>query len=404
MLAGRGYGKTRVGAETVRRWVQEFEFVNAIGPTAAAVRDIMVEGESGLLTCWPPYLERPDYQPSKARITWPTGAKTELLSAEDPDRARGYQHQRLWADELAAWAYPTETWDQLTLGLRLGPHPRAVITTTPQPIRIIRDLVASPLSHVTRGSSYENLDNLGEAFRDIIRRYEGTRLGRQELYAELLDDVPGALWSREMVDAALEAGRAGPPHLDRIVIGVDPQASSDPETGHASTGIVAAGFSAHTGYYWVLDDLTVSGKPAEWAAAAVSAYRVLKADTVIAEKNNGGEMVGHTIRTVDKNVPVKLVSASRGKRTRAEPIAALYEQGRVRHARPMTDLDDQLCTWMPDSGQESPDRMDALVWALTELMLGGGSAKQVAYRGSLTPPRVVVGDFVLVGEHYIDKP
>lgn len=367
ILAGRGFGKTRTGAEFVREQVVAgtARHIALVGATAADCRDTMIEGESGLLSVFPPD-QRPKYEPSKRRVTFYNGALASAYSADEPDRLRGPNHDLAWADELAAWRY-VDAWDQLMLGLRIGEHPRVVVTTTPRPVEVIRRLVSTHDGSVvvTRGSTYENVKNLAPAFMDeMLRRYEGTTLGRQELHAEVLDDLEGALWHRNQLDE-LRAVKA--PDLKRIVVAVDPATTSKADS--AETGIVVAGIGVD-GKGYVLDDLSRRGSPGEWAHAVVVAYHRYNADRIVIEANQGGDMVRHTIATVDKNVPIKLVHASRGKRTRAEPVAALYEQGRVHHVGMFAQLEDQLCGWVPDIG-ESPDRLDALVWALTELMIDG---------------------------------
>ena len=368
VMAGRGFGKTRTGAEMVRRWVRDYPLVNLIGATADDVRDIMVEGESGILAICPPG-ERPEYRPSKRRLDWPNGARSLLFTADEPERLRGKQHMKLWADELAAWRYP-EAWDQAMFGLRLGDNPQAVITTTPKPVKAVRDLLKDAHTVTYTGTTYENRANLAEAFYNaIITKYEGTRLGRQELLAEILDDVPGALWKRDRID---DLRVTDLPNMTRIVVAIDPAVSTTDES--SETGIVVAGVGKD-GHGYVLDDLTVKASPHEWATRAVNAYHDYQADRIVAEVNNGGDMVEHTVRTVDRRVSFKQVRASRGKLTRAEPVAALYEQGRVHHLGVLSQLEDQMCSWVP--GDTSPDRMDALVWALTELMLGGADPHTV---------------------------
>lgn len=336
--------------------------VALIAPTAADARDVMVEGESGILAVSPPW-NRPKYEPSKRRLTWPNGAIATLYSADEPERLRGPQHDLAWPDELGAWRY-AQAWDMLMFGLRLGKHPRAVVTTTPRPTRLIRDLLASPSTHVTRGSTYDNAPNLAPAFLEqIVRKYEGTRLGRQELYAEVLDDVPGALWTR----ALLEAARAHAPHPEyqRVVVAIDPAVTSGPDSDE--TGIIVAAL-ATDGMLDVLADRTCRMSPDGWARRAITALDEFQADRVVAEVNNGGDLVEATLRTVRPSVPYRKVHASRGKRIRAEPIAALYEQGRVRHHGDLEQLEDQMLTFLPEGSDSSPDRVDALVWALTELV------------------------------------
>lgn len=359
ILAGRGFGKTRVGAETVRRWARKYRYVNLIGATSDDARDIMINGESGILAICPPS-ERPRYIQNASRLEWPNGAQSLIFTAAEPERLRGKQHEKLWADELGAWRYP-EAWDQALMGLRLGDNPQAIVTTTPRPTKIIKGLSTDPTVTITRGSTYDNRDNLAPSFFDeIIKRYEGTRLGRQELNAEILDDNPNALWKRADIDRARGVKVSD---LPRVVVGVDPSATS---TGDEA-GIITAGRVGED-YYTLADD-SVQGSPLEWARAAVTAYHRAKANLIVAESNQGGEMVTAVIKQVDPTVPVKLVHASRGKATRAEPVAALFEQGRGHHVGSFPALEDELCEWEP--GMESPNRLDALVWAYTELMDGG---------------------------------
>lgn len=362
--AGRGWGKTRTGAEWVREQVERHgkKRIALIGPTAADCRDVMVEGESGILSICH---NRPLYEPSKRRITWPNGAIATTYSADEPERLRGPQHDAAWADEPGAWKYATEAWDMLTFGLRLGEDPRVVATTTPRPIQLIRDLLKSPTTHLTRGSTRDNEANLAPQFMEqIVGKYAGTRLGRQELEGELLDDVPGALWQRKQIDDLRVTIR---PELVRIVIPIDPAMTSGENADE--TGIVPVGLGVD-GHGYVLSDLSCRMTPDGWARRAVQAYNELQADRIIAEVNNGGELVENVIRTVDPLVSYKAVHASRGKRVRAEPVAALYEQGKVHHVGTFTELEDQQCNFTPDGYDGSPDRVDSLVWGLTELMLG----------------------------------
>ena len=365
ILAGRGWGKTKTGVQAIRQAATsgKYGYLALIAPTAADARDVLVEGESGLLASSAPW-DRPIYEPSKRRLTWPNGAIATTYSSDEPDRLRGPQHDFALGDELAAWRYP-EAWDMMLMGLRLGDNPRAVATTTPRPIPIIKKLLQDPTVHITRGSTYDNRANLAPSFlREIISRYEGTRLGRQELYAEVLDDNPGALWRRDWIE---NNRLRQSPELGRIVVGVDPEASSGEDS--AETGIIVAGClkQGDSLHGYVLDDCSLRGTPQEWATAAVTAYHKHKADLLVAEVNQGGDMVESVIRTVDPNVPVKQIRASRGKQTRAEPVSALYEQGRVHHLGYFRELEGQMCEWVP--GGTSPDRLDALVHALTELVL-----------------------------------
>ena len=364
LLAGRGFGKTRTGVEWVRAEVESGRRsrLAMIAPTAADVRDVLVEGESGVLATSPPW-NRPTYEPSKRRLTWGNGAIATTYSADEPDRLRGPQHDGVLADEIAAWRHP-ETWDMAMFGLRLGPDPRAVAMTTPKPVRLVRDLLAAATTAVTRGRTLDNTDHLAAAFLEqITAKYGGTRLGRQELDGELLEDTPGALWSRAGIDATR---RAGHPDLQRVVVAVDPAVTSGEESDQ--TGIVVAGLGVD-GRGYVLADLTCRLSPDGWARRAVTAYHAHTADRLVAEVNNGGDLVERVVRTVDPDVSYKAVHASRGKQTRAEPVAALYEQGKVSHVGSLPDLEDQMCAYTPDGYDGSPDRVDALVWALTELML-----------------------------------
>lgn len=366
VIAGRGFGKTRTGAETVRHWVRDNAYVNLIGATADDARDIMIEGESGILAICPPN-ERPVYLPSKRRLEWPNGAVSLIFTADEPERLRGKQHYKIWADELGSWRYP-EAWEQAMFGLRLGERPQGVVTTTPKPTKLLIDLLKDPRNVITSGTTYENRANLAAGFFEyVISKYEGTRLGRQELNAELLTDVPGALWKRDDIDKnrVLKA----PEGMTRVVVGVDPTASA---TGDEA-GIITAGRLGQD-YYTLADDST-HGSPDTWARAAVTAYHRHKADCIVAEKNNGGDMVMAVIKQVDPLVNVKLVWASRGKATRAEPIAAIAEQGRDHHVGVFAALEDELCMWTP--GDDSPNRLDAKVWAVTELESRPASASLI---------------------------
>jgi phage terminase large subunit-like protein len=382
ILAGRGWGKTRTGAEFIREQVDSgtVSHIALVGPTAGDVRDTMIEGESGLLSIYPAH-QRPRYEPSKRRVTFHNGAMATAFSADEPDRLRGPNHDLAWADELAAWRYP-EAWDMLQLGLRIGAQPRTVVTTTPKPIPLVRRLIGTEdgTVHMTRGSTFDNRANLASAFLDeVISRYEGTRLGRQELYAEVLDDVEGALWSRDLLE---EHRVTQLPNIARLVVAVDPAAGS--KEHNAETGIVVVGLG-DDGHGYVIDDVSLRGTPNDWGRAAVAAYHRHEADLIVAESNQGGDMVSHTLRTVDPAVPVKMVHASRGKRTRAEPVSALYEQGRVHHLGFHGELEDQLCSWVPDHAV-SPDRLDALVWGVTEVLVRGLREVPAVVPVSMTAP------------------
>jgi predicted phage terminase large subunit-like protein len=381
VMAGRGAGKTRTGAE----WVKELVETNSagrvalVGPTAGDVRDVMVEGPSGILSVSSPWC-RPEYEPSKRRLTWPNGAIASTFSSEESDRLRGPEHSALWGDELASWNDAQSAWDMAMFGLRVGVHPRWLVTTTPRPIKLIKELLAREGKDVvvTRGSTFENAANLAAPFLEAIRaRYEGTRLGRQELNAELLSDIPGALWQLEWLDR--DRVESAPRDLKRVVVAIDPAVSNN--EGSDETGIIVAGIDADRHGY-ILEDLSGRYAPHEWAARAVAAYQRHKADRIIAEKNNGGDMVENTIRMVSQNVSFRAVHASRGKVTRAEPVSALYEQRKVHHVGGLTALEDQMCSFTSDFDRGragySPDRVDALVWALTEL-LGEVDAPQAVF-------------------------
>jgi len=364
VLAGRGFGKTRTGAEAVREEValNRSERIGLIAETAADARDVMV---AELLRIFPKD-ERPVYKSSKRSLEFSNGAQAFTYNATEPDQLRGPQHDFLWHDELAKWRYARETWDQAQFGLRLGNNPRQIITTTPRPIELIKAIVAGQEGRVTvtRGSTMDNRANLAASFLTRIQtRYAGTRLGRQELEAEILGDLPGALWSMASLDA-YRVRQA--PDMGRVVVSVDP-AVTNTETSDEH-GIIVAGISADQRGI-VLEDASISGSPMEWARRAVSLYRSWGADGIVVEVNQGGDMVAHTLRTIDANVNIIEVRASRGKHVRAEPIAALYEQGRIAHVGAFPELEAQM-TQMTTTGYEgdgSPDRVDALVWAFTDL-------------------------------------
>jgi predicted phage terminase large subunit-like protein len=373
ILAGRGFGKTRVGAETTLDHVMELKKearIALVAPTSADARDVMIEGESGIMACAHRRRIECTYEPSKRRISFENGAVITAYSAEKPDRLRGPQHTFAWCDELSSWEYDQDTWDMLCFGLRLGPKPQVIITTTPKPRKLMSALIQDPRTTITRGSTYDNKDNLAESFLTAVEaRYEGTRLGRQELYGELLEDNPDALWQPSMIDGQRIKAEASIDY-SRIVVGIDPAVTS----GEAAdeTGIIVAA-ADEAGHYYILDDLSGRYTPDEWARVAVKLYDEWKADRIVAEVNQGGDMVEHTLRTVRKGVPFKGVRATRGKRVRAEPISALYEQAKVSHVGIFTKLEDQMCSFSPDSYDGSPDRLDALVWALTELSGSTGS-------------------------------
>lgn len=365
--AGRGYGKTRTGAETIREWTNDGEAVIAlIGPTSADCRDVMVEGESGLLSVFPPE-ERPLYQPSKRRVAFASGAVAYVYSAEEPERLRGPQHSGAWCDEIAVYPKPKELWDNLAFGLRLGNDPRIVATTTPRPLPWLKQLAADPMTRVTRGSTFDNAANLpASTLAEFERVYGGTRIGRQELMGELLAEADGALWTRDVI----ERGRVREhPELVRIVVAIDPSTTAGENSDEC--GIVAAGLGVDDHGY-ILADRSGVFAPDEWAHRSVSLFDDLDADKIIAEVNNGGDLVEAVIRTVRVNVAYEKVHASRGKTARAEPVAALYEQGKVHHVGGFAQLEDEMTAFVPGALTRSPNRADALVWALTWLMVGKG--------------------------------
>jgi phage terminase large subunit-like protein len=373
IMAGRGFGKTRTGAEMVRFWAKDFKFVNMIGATADDARDIMIEGESGILAICPKP-ERPVYRKSDRSLIWPSGCRSLIFTADEPDRLRGKQSEKLWADELCAWRYPTEAWDQAMLGLRLGTQPQAIITTTPRPIKQLKTLLNDPATFVTHGSTYDNRSNLAPIFYDaVIKRYEGTRLGRQELDAEVLEDIVGALWAWNNIDNYRVEKQ---PELVRIVIPIDPAVTANPDSDE--TGIIPVGLGKD-GHGYVLGDASGIYSPLTWAQKAIAQYETLLADAIIAEVNNGGDLVEANLRAAGFKGRVIQVHASRGKQTRAEPVAAFYEQGKVHHVGHFAGLESQMTTWVP-ADEISPDRVDSLVWGLTFLMTQGEPRKATTIR------------------------
>ena len=366
IMTGRGWGKTRTGAETVRKYVESNRVatVAVAGATAGDVRDIQVEGESGLLACSPPWFPC-EYIATRRLLRWPNGARGHLYSGEEPDRARGPQQGIVWADELPAWQYAQETWDNLMFGLRREPS-KAIITTTPRPVKLIRDLMKDTTVHVTKGSTYENPYLTDAFFKRVVSRYEGTRLGKQELYGSVLEDTPGALWSFELIQANRVATL--PELLLRTAVAVDPAVTSNPTSNE--TGIIVGGVGTDgIGYVWA--DHSLRGTPDQWAKAAVMAHSNHDADIIIAEVNNGGDLVAKNIQSAaTEPLLVEEVRASRGKLTRAEPISALCEQGRIKFVGELPELEEQLCRFVagekPSVGDEN-DRADAFVWLMTYL-------------------------------------
>lgn len=382
-LAGRGWGKTRAGAEWVRHRIKKGDkIVHCVAPTKGDVRRVMVEGDSGLLNvCWSgdrtyrgKHIGFPVWSPTNNTLTWENGSKAVFFSAEDPERLRGPQAYSAWTDELCAWRNAQETWDMMMFGLRLGRKPQVFITTTPKTTKLLRNIISDPKTTISKGSTFDNAANLADTFLDAVKKtYEGTRLGRQELYAEILDEASGALWNRQMLFKC-EVNREDIPPLSRIVVSVDPAITN--KTDSDMTGIIVAGIDQE-GTAYVLEDHTNKYSPKEWAAKAIELYHEHMADRIVAERNQGGDMVRHTLQTEDENVPIKLVHASRGKMARAEPVSALYEQGKVKHVRGLNDLEDQMVQWEPLGSIGSPDRLDAMVWALTDLSLNGYAKPQL---------------------------
>lgn len=369
ILAGRGWGKTRTGAEWLKtvaldtprsRWA-------VVAPTFADGRDTCIEGDSGILSVLPKDRIR-TWNRSLGELILANGSRIKLFSADEPERLRGPQHHGAWCDEPASWRYGLEAWDQLQFGLRLGEHPRTVVTGTPKPVPLVRNLVKRPDVAVTRGSTFDNAANLAPAMlAELRQRYEGTRLGRQELYAELLEDTPGALWSLAMIDGHRVASIDDVPDLIEVVVAVDPAVTSGEDSDE--TGVIVAGRDAG-GHGWVLEDLSGRYSPEAAMRTVVDAYHDLQADAVVVERNNGADYIPALLRATDATVRCETVWASRGKALRAQPVAALYEQGRVHHVGALPTLEDQMVSWTPDDTRAaSPDRLDALVWAFARLLL-----------------------------------
>lgn len=365
ILAGRGWGKTLTGAIDVVLYAISHENVRVavVAPTSGDLRRVCFEGVSGIISQMPLECYKDgysSYNKSTSEIELYNGSKIMGFSASEPDRFRGSQYHRAWCDELAAWKYP-DSWNQLQFGMRLGNRPQTVVTTTPRPTNLIKQLYDRQDVYKTQGSTFENKDNLAESALELFKKqYEGTRLGKQELYAEILEDIEGALWSLNMI----EQTRVNEiPEMKRVVVAVDPAVTNNKNSDE--TGIVVCGLGIDNRYY-IIDDVSGKMSADAWAKTAVNVYYKYKASRIIAEVNNGGDLVERLLRTVDKNIPYKSVSASRGKVIRAEPISALYEQQRVSHCGVFSKLEDQMCSFTGDKST-SPDRLDALVWGLTEL-------------------------------------
>ena len=380
IMGGRGAGKTRAGSEWVRRKVEgatpeargECSRVALIGETFDQTREVMVFGDSGILACSPPD-RRPVWEASRRRLVWPNGATATVFSAHEPEALRGPQFDAAWVDELAKWKKAEDTWDMLQFALRLGTHPQQVVTTTPRTVEVLKRILQSASTVTPHAPTDANRAYLAESFlAEVETRYGGTRLGRQELEGLLLDDVEGALWTTAMVEGC-RVDRL--PELDRVVVAVDPAvtggAASD-ECGIVVAGVVTSGEPKDWRAY-VLEDATVRGGPTEWARAAIAAMDRHKAERLVAEVNQGGDLIESVVRQIDPLVPFRGLRAARGKAIRAEPVAALYEQGRVKHLRgpSLGALEDQMCrmTLRGYEGKGSPDRLDALVWAIHELMI-----------------------------------
>lgn len=381
-LAGRGAGKTRTAAEWLAyeaitrpetRWA-------IVAPTYKDARDTCAEGVSGILTVLRRYKAIQDYNRSLGEIILINGSRIKLFSADEPDRFRGPQHHGAWCDELAAYRYE-DAWHQLQFGLRLGDHPKVIVTTTPRPTKLVKQLATRDDGTVaiTRGSTFSNAANLApSALADLKLRYEGTRLGRQELYGEIVDDVEGALWTRAMIE---DSRVKEVPPLARIVVAIDPAVTSGEDSDE--TGIVVCGITPD-GHYYVLDDLTCRLSPEKWARVAVNAYHKWKADRIVGETNNGGDMIELLLRQVDPAISYRKLTATRGKLVRAEPVAALYEQGRAHHVGMFAAMEDQMTNYTIDS-TDSPDRMDAMVWAMHELLAGQSSIMGLAAMARFCP-------------------
>ena len=383
--AGRGFGKTRSGVEWVRENVKRgCKRIAAVASTNSDIERVMVKGESGFLSvCWKgdkTYAGKkmgfPEWSPTKRTLTWENGAQVQFFSAEEPERLRGPQFELAWCDETAAWNKDMDTWSMLQFCMRLGKHPRIMVTTTPKPTKLIRQILKDPKTVVTTGSTFDNSANLaGTYLKAVKEQYEGTRLGRQELYAEVLEEAQGALWTTAMLDDASVKHEAVP-DLSRIVVALDPAVTSNAESD--MTGIVVAGIDVN-GIAYVLGDYTDRLSPQGWASKAIELYHQYQADRIVAEVNQGGDMVKTTIHGEDETVPYRAVRASRGKFARAEPISALYERGIVKHVSnppdgsSLNELETQMRTWEPLGSIGSPDRLDALVWAITDLSLNGYS-------------------------------
>lgn len=396
---GRGFGKTWTGVQWVREQVKRGEKrIAAVASTNSDIERVMVKGDSGFLNLCSKHdkthknqeMGFPEWSPTKRTLSWANGAKVEFYSAEEPERLRGPQFSAAWADELAAWNKDQETWDMLQFCLRLGKHPRVCVTTTPKSTRLVRSLLKHPKTFVTVGSTFDNAANLADTYLEAVRnQYEGTRLGRQELYAEVLTENEGSLWTMDMIERA-QIDLEEVPELVRKVVALDPAMSSNVESD--LTGIVVAGIDIN-GVGYVLGDYTFKGMPEAWARKAIELYHKFDCDRIVYESNQGKDLIPTVMRTIDENIPLKGVHASSAKIARAEPVSALYERDKVKHVRNTLDpeanlmeLETQMVSYEPLGRMKSPDRYDAMVWALTELMLKGYSAPklQLVYSSNKT--------------------
>lgn len=379
LLAGRGFGKTKTGSEWIRSKIcgktplmagpGNHRFIAIVAETAADAREVIVKGPAGILVSHPKS-HRPTYVAHNRSLTWPNGAVAMLYNGTEPDQLRGPQHSLAWIDELCKFRYIKESWDMLQFGLRLGDNPQQLITTTPRPLALLREIMSHDSTVVTRGSLYENRANLASKFvHSIIDRYAGTRLGRQEIDGEIVDDVPGALWTRGMFDECRKGPKFDAPPMKRLVVAVDPATkASTSDDVIAETGIIVAGVG-EDGRGYVIDDRSCRLGPSGWAKVSIAAFEYYEADCIVVEVNNGGDMVEEVIRAVRATVPIKKVWASRGKTTRAEPIAALYEQKRIHHLGSFPMLEDEAVQFTPwgIEGDLPSDRVDAMVWAFSHL-------------------------------------
>ena len=392
-LAGRASGKSRALAEYCKTYALEHPGarIGIICPTYGVVRDVALEGQSGLLGVMPPdEIAKNGHNRSLSQLTLKNGSRFFGYSGADPEKLRGPQHNLLWCEEMGAWQYSQAAWDMAQFGLRLGEHPRTVISTTPRPIPVLKDLVAQDGNGtvvITRASTFANAANLPDVQIEFLKRkYGGTHLGRQELLGLLIDDAQGALWKRDQIEMDRVKSKDDIPPMTRVVVGVDPAMTSGPEADE--TGIIVVGLGVD-GHGYVFADRSLRGSPDAWANAVNRARNDFQADRVVAERNQGGELVEHTIHTVDPLIPYKAVWAAKGKLSRAEPVSALYEQHRMHHVGSLPELEDEMFSWLPNDPKiPSPNRIDALVWAVTELMLGGGGPSQIVFADFDTVGRI----------------